>query len=87
MARAHLINHQEPRFRRTGAETRREPRPMPAVICKARNDVFRPCALKPGRDATLRARCRVVRRSSGTTTLRSSRLAARPQSPHRGHED
>ena len=79
LARIHLINLHEPRFGRTGSETRREPRPMPMVIGKARNDVFR--APKPIREATLRACCRVARRSCGMTTPRSSRLAAHPAEP------
>ncbi len=41
LTRTHLINPHEPRFERTGLETRRELRPMPVVIGKARNDVFR----------------------------------------------
>jgi hypothetical protein len=87
VVRAHLVNHHEPRFRRTGPEARREPHPMPTVIGKARNNAFRAGALKPGREATLRARCCVARHSSGTTTHCSSRHAAHPQSPLRGHED
>ena len=47
-----------------------------AVICKARNKVFRACARKPVREATLRARCHVTRRSGGTTASRSSCLRA-----------
>ena len=49
---------------------------MPTVIGKARNDVLR--APKPVREVTLRASCRVTRRSCGMTTPRSSCLAAHP---------
>ncbi len=74
--RIHHINPHEPRFWRTGPETRREPRRMPVVIGKARNDVFRACAPKPVREATPRVYCRVTHRSCGTTTPRSSCLTA-----------
>jgi len=41
---------------------------MPVVIGKARNDVFRACALKPVREASLRVCCGVARRLGGMTT-------------------
>ncbi len=65
-----MISH-EPRFWRTRPDTRREPRQMPVVICKARNKVVRACARKPHPKAGTANRIRTSLFLSGVATLRA----------------